>query len=114
MGNCFHTNNYIECPNHAAQTSMKAAHENISLENAVDADTSDSAILDAKQLNQLKGERCHGSGPSSIELEDRSELQQIDCASRFMEKSSIFDDAEAEKSPKENKERCSNELALFI
>ena len=49
MGNCFHTKNYIECPNRAAQTSMKAAHENnISLEDAVYADTSDSAILDAK------------------------------------------------------------------
>ena len=49
MGNCFHTKNYIECPNRATQTSMKAAHENnISLEDAVYADTSDSAILDAK------------------------------------------------------------------
>ena len=94
----------------AAQASMKAAHENnISLVDGVYADRSDSAKLDAKWLNRFKGERCRGSVPCCLELEDRSELRQIDRENRSVEKNSRFDDVEAEKSPKENRKRSSNQ-----
>ena len=94
----------------SAQASMKAARENnISLVDAVYTDVSDSARLDAKWLNRLKGERCRGSGPSCLELEDRSELRKIDRTNRFVEENSIFDDIETEKSPKENRKRSSNQ-----
>ena len=93
----------------SAQASIKAARENISLVDAVYTDVSDSARLDAKWLNRLKGERCCGSGPSCLELEDRSELRKIDRTNRFVEENSSFDDIETEKSPKENRKRSSNQ-----
>ena len=89
---------------------MKAAHENnISLVDAEYAGVYDSAKLDRKWLNRLKGEPCHGSCPSCLELEDRSELRQIDRVNRFVEKNSRFDDMETEKEPKENRKRSINQ-----
>ena len=77
---------------------MKVVHKNnISLVAAVYADISDSAKLDAKRLSRLKGERWCCSGPFCLELEDCSELQQIDCTIRFMEGNLRFDDVETEK-----------------
>ena len=78
----------------AAQASMKASNEkNISLVDSIYADISDSARLDAKWKNRLLGEHCRGRGPSSLELEDRYELRQIDRANRYVvEKSYQVDD----------------------
>ena len=93
-----------------AKASMKSAHENnISLVDTVYTDLSDSARLAAKWLNRLKGERYHGSGPSFLELEDRSELRKIDRANRFVEENSRFDHTGTEKSPKENIKRSINQ-----
>ena len=77
----------------AAQASMKASNEkNISLVDSIYADISDSARLDAKWKNRLLGEHCRGRGPSSLELEDRYELRQIDHANRYVEKTYLVDD----------------------
>ena len=40
----------------------------------------------------LLGEHCRGRGPSSLELEDRYELRQIDHANRYVEKTYLVDD----------------------
>ena len=73
---------------------MKASNEkDISLVDSIYADISDSARLDAKWKNRLLGEHCHGRGPSSLELEDRYELRQIDRPNRYVvEKSYQVDD----------------------
>ena len=73
---------------------MKASNEkSISLVDSIYADISDSARLDAKWKNMLLGEQCCGRGPSSLELEDRYELRQIDRANRYVvEKSYQVDD----------------------
>ena len=73
---------------------MKASNEkDISLVDSIYADISDSARLDAKWKNSLLGEHCRGRGPSSLELEDRYELRQIDRANRYaVEKSYQVDD----------------------
>ena len=77
----------------AAQASMKASNEkNVSLVDSIYADISDSARLDAKWKNMLLGEQCCGRGPSSLELEDRYELRQIDHANRYVEKTYLVDD----------------------
>ena len=78
----------------AAQASMKASNEkSISLVNSIFADISDSARLDAKWKNRLLGEHCRGRWQSSLELEDRYELRQIDRANRYVvEKSYQVDD----------------------
>ena len=78
----------------AAQASMKASNEmNISLVDSIYADISDSAGLDTKWKNRLLGEHCRGRGPSSLELEDRYELRQIDRPNRYVvEKSYQVDD----------------------
>ena len=69
----------------AAQASMKASNEkNILLVDSIYANISDSARLDAKWKNRLLGEHCRGRGPSSLELEDRYELRQIDCANTYV------------------------------
>ena len=69
----------------AAQASMKASNEkNISLVDSIYADISDSARLDAKWKNRLLVEHCRGRGLSSLELEDRYELGQIDRANRYV------------------------------
>ena len=77
-----------------ARASMKASNEkNISLVDSIYADISDSARLDAKWKNSLVGEHCRGREPSSLELEDRYELRQIDRANRYVvEKSYQVDD----------------------
>ena len=78
----------------AAQASMKASNENnISLTDSIYADISDSARPNAKWKTSLLGEHCRGNGPSSLELEDRYELRQIDRANRYaVEKSYQVDD----------------------
>ena len=64
---------------------MKASNEkDISLVDSIYADISDSARLDAKWKNRLLVEHCRGRGLSSLELEDRYELGQIDRANRYV------------------------------
>ena len=58
---------------------------------------------------RLKEKRCCWSGPFCLELEDCSELQQVDCTNRFVEENLRFDDVETEKSPKECRKRSSNQ-----
>ena len=78
----------------AAQASMKASNEkNISIVDSIYADISDLSRLNAKWKNRLLGELCCGRGPSSLELQDRYELRQIDRANRYVvEKSYQVDD----------------------
>ena len=69
----------------AAQASMKVSNEkSMSLVDSIYVDISDSARQDVKWKHRLLGEHCRGRGPSSLELEDRYELRQIDRANRYV------------------------------
>ena len=76
----------------AAQASTKASNEkNISLVDSIYVDITDSARLE--QNGKMLGEHYCGRGPSSLELENRYELKQIDRANRYVvQKSYQVDD----------------------
>ena len=70
MGICFSFNDTYQCRAHA---SMKSADERkLSLVDAIFADITDSARIEARCQNRKNGERCSGTGPSGYDLSIRN------------------------------------------
>ena len=70
----------------SAHASMKAGNQkNLSLVDAVYADVTDSARLEAIWSNRKDGEKCSGSGPTGHDLSLRSEIRQVAKASYLID-----------------------------